>query len=65
MMIRTPNIDEPIKTPCEFVKMVGDIGCQVRIITILLTHHTIFLIFELGGSKPQGSIFFEHQVTLF
>ena len=42
--------------------MVGDIGCQVRVLSILLLNDPVLLIPKLGGPKPLCLFLFKDEI---
>ena len=51
VMIGPPDVDQQIVAATELVLMIGDIGSEVRKLSILLAHHPILVVCE--GSRPE------------
>ena len=64
VMVRAPQIDDPVKAPAEFIGVVSDIRRKVSRNAIIPNHHPVLVVAECGRLQPQGPVLFIH-VTLF
>src|SRR2546426_2922047 len=46
MMIGSPNIDQQVIAARQLVAMIGDIGCQIGKLSVLLPYNTILIVAE-------------------
>ena len=65
VVVGTEHIDQEIIATPQLVMMVGDIGGQVRILTILFLDNTVLFIAVQGRPKPPCTLLVEQELPGF
>ena len=65
MVVRTPNVNQPVVAPPQLIEMVRDVRGQIGVVTILLANHAVFFILKFRRPKPRCLVTCKYQVTLF
>src|SRR5690554_961074 len=58
VVVCTLFVDHGGESTLPLVQVVGHIRQKVGVATVLLAHHAVFVVAELGGSQPHGATFF-------
>src|SRR3990172_1426264 len=56
VMIRSPDINYPVKSAFILVQMVGDVGCKISLLPIVSDHYAILFISIPAGPQPSGAV---------
>ena len=57
VVIRPPDIDDPVEAPVEFLKVIGDIRGEVGLGPVGADHDPVFFVSEGAAFEPQGPLF--------
>jgi hypothetical protein len=57
MMIRTPDIDELIEFPLEFVAVIRNVTSEISKVAVAFDYRPVFVIAELRRSEPFRTVF--------
>lgn len=44
MMVRSPDVDDAFETPLVFVQVIGNVGSEVRVESVVALHDAILLV---------------------
>ncbi len=53
-MIGAPDVDQMAEAPLEFVFVVGDIGGEIRGLSVAADEHAVLVVAAAGGAQPYG-----------
>ena len=54
VMVRAPDINEPVVATVELVVVIGDVGGEIGQASVRLAQHAVFVVAQLLGSEPEG-----------
>ena len=60
-MVRSPYIDDPVKTPRVFVEVIRDVGRKIGGLTISPDNDSVLLVVEVCRPEPQRAPFFVYE----
>src|SRR5206468_6024373 len=56
VVIRPLNVDGAAKAALPFCNVIGDVGEKIGVRSVALPHHSILVVAEFGGAKPERSL---------
>ena len=61
VMIRAPDVHDPVEAAAVLVVMIGDIGGEVGERTVRLFQDAVLVVTEIRGAEPQRAVLFKGQ----
>ena len=56
VVVGAPDVDEQLEAPGELVPVVGDVGQQVRVLTVGLDDDPVLVVAVVGRPQPGGAV---------
>ena len=65
MVIRPPNVDQQVVASLKLVPMIGDVGGQIGIFSVVLLDDAILFVTECRGTESESAFLFEQKPAGF
>src|SRR5512143_784839 len=64
VMVRAPDVDELLKSPPKLVPVIGDVGGEIGVLTVLLDNYPIFIIAKSRRLQPERAVLLISKIPL-
>ena len=55
VVVGAPDVDDLVEAALQLVEVVGNVGCEIGVLTVVALDDAILLIAESGRAEPAGA----------